>query len=267
MNPIGGSMSSTMLPMYGSRSFKSLVTYLSGYQVGCSRSLFWICLAPIRQRRVSCTLSTESLTLTVTLRSSRRKALVTKYWRRSIHLSGDYAIDRGLEKLREGRQAIRSVARKCEEGHADEEEDHQLLRNAIKTFRSATNWLEDSEHFESAHVALDEAGRLARELFPEGCTLAYRDNTYYIECPAALAHNRVGMSPGMVINSAECSICGSHPQDCIHITGRIYDGKRCVRILKDLEFLEISLVGRPRQPEARIESMSVDTAELQASLG
>lgn len=181
-------------------------------------------------------------------------------------MSGNYAVDTGLGKLHEGQQVTRSVARKCEEARAAEEH-HQLLRNAIKTIRSAMNWLEDSEHFENAHVALDEAGRLARDYFPEGCTLAYRDDTYFVECPVALAHNRIGMSPGMVIKSAECSICGSHPQDCVHITGRIYDGQRCIRILKDLEFLEISLVERPRQPDARIESMSVDSAELQASLG
>jgi hypothetical protein len=36
------------------------------------------------------------------------------------------------------------------------------------------------------------------------------------------AHNRLGMSPGEIYNSIECSICGDHPQDCAHIKGRTY---------------------------------------------
>lgn len=175
-------------------------------------------------------------------------------------------IDRGLEKLREGRQITQAVARNCEFGQLTEG-DHRLVRGAIKTLRSAMNWLEDSEHFESAHAALDDAGRLAREYFPEGCTFAYRNNAYFIECPVALAHNRVAISPGMLIKSAECSICGSDPQDCAHITGRVYDGKRCIRKVNELDILEISFVGRPAHPDARIESMSIDIAELHTSLG
>lgn len=129
------------------------------------------------------------------------------------------------------------------------------------------NWLEDSEHFETAHVALDEAGKLARECFPEGCVFPYRDGTYYVECPVALAHNRVGLSPGILIKSAACSICGNDPEDCAHIVGRTYDGKRCIRVINDGDILEVSLVGRPAQPDARIESMSIDINEFRMSLG
>jgi hypothetical protein len=129
------------------------------------------------------------------------------------------------------------------------------------------NWLEGTEHFEEAHILLDEGGALAREVFPEGCLLAYRDGGYFIECPVALAHNRSGLSIAYVANSAECSICGGDPEDCLHVTGRMYDGNRCVRIVKDLEILEISLVGRPAIPDARIISMSVDTQDLRAELG
>lgn len=129
------------------------------------------------------------------------------------------------------------------------------------------NWLEGSEYFETAHVALDMAGKLAREYFPEGCVFPYRDGTYYVECPVALAHNRIGLSPGIVIKSQECSICGNDPQDCPHIAGRTYDGKRCIRIINDGDILEVSLVGRPAQPDARIESMSIDMNDFRMSLG
>jgi hypothetical protein len=181
-------------------------------------------------------------------------------------LSDDYAVDVGIKKLRAGQKVVRRVAIKCGSGLATGR-DHKELREALKELRSATNWLEDSELFEAAHIALDAAGKLAREYFPRGCLFPFRDGSYYIECPVALAHNRVGMSPGMVIKSAECSICGSDPEDCTHITGRLYDGKRCILIIKEADILEISFVGRPSQPDARIESRTVGIEEFRNQLG
>jgi hypothetical protein len=181
-------------------------------------------------------------------------------------LSNDYAVDVGLRKLRAAQKIVRNVALKCDYGHATER-DHSELREALKELRSAMNWLEDSEYFEMAHIALDAAGKLARDYFPKGCVFPFRDGTYYLECPVALAHNRVGFSPGMVINSAECSICESDPEDCSHITGRFYDGKRCIRIIKEFDVLEVSLVGRPAQPDARIESRSIGMDEFNTRLG
>jgi hypothetical protein len=200
------------------------------------------------------------------LEMPQRSVLDTKQAGNSSSTRFVYDISKGLERLREGEQAARSVAYRCESGLADEE-DHQLLRKAIKALRSAMNWLEGSEYFERAHTALDEAGRFAREYFPEGCTLVYRNSVYFVECPVPLAHNRLGMSSGEIYKSIECSICGDHPQDCAHIKGRIYDDERCVWIIKDVDILEFSFVGRPRHPDARIESMSVGDADLQASLG
>jgi hypothetical protein len=129
------------------------------------------------------------------------------------------------------------------------------------------NWLEDTEHFEVAHDVLDKAGNLARRAFPHGCVLPYRDDGYFMECPVALAHNRVGMSIGFVARAIECSICGRDPDECPHITGRMYDGKRCIRRITDLDLLEVSFVARPEQPDARIMGMSVDMSDLRESLG
>lgn len=181
-------------------------------------------------------------------------------------MSDAHVVNRGLQRLREGQHTVESLADQCYSGRATEE-DHRLLRETHRTLRSAMNWLEDSEHFETAHVALDEAGKIARECFPDGCVFPYRDGTYYVECPVALAHNRVGLSPGILIKSAMCSICKNDPEDCAHIAGRTYDGQRCIRVINDAEILEISLVGRPAQPDARIESMSIDIDEFRTSLG
>jgi hypothetical protein len=115
--------------------------------------------------------------------------------------------------------------------------------------------------------AADKAGALAREIFPHGCQLSYRDEAYFQECPVALAHNRSGMSVAFVTRAAECSICGQDPEDCLHINGRVYDGKRCTRIITDADILEISLVGRPAMPDARIMSISVDFDDLRKRLG
>lgn len=182
-------------------------------------------------------------------------------------MSKKYGTTEGLTKLRAGQEAYEEVAKACSSPAGPTEEDHKKLRDALASLRSAMNWLEDTEHFEAAHEALDKAGSLARRAFPHGCVLPYRDGSYFMECPVALAHNRVGMSIGFVARSVECSICGSDPDDCPHITGRMYDDQRCIRRVTELDLLEISLVGRPEQPDARIMSMSVDLSDLRESLG
>jgi hypothetical protein len=129
------------------------------------------------------------------------------------------------------------------------------------------NHLEDTPEFEEAHLALDSAGRLGRTRFPDGCHLEFEDDTYYQCCPVALAHSRVGFSPGFIVKVAECSICRNDPDSCEHITGHVYDGVLCVRVIKDGEIFEVSLVSRPSQPDARIERMSVSHADIRAKLG
>lgn len=173
----------------------------------------------------------------------------------------------GLAKLRAGQEAYEQVVQACASSDGPTEEDNKKLRAAQATLRSAMNWLEDTEHFEVAHAALDKAGKLARTVLPQGCALPYRDGGYFMECPVALAHNRVGMSVGFVARAVECSICGRDPDECPHITGRIYDGQRCVRTITEADLLEVSFVGRPEQPDARIMSMSVNMSDLRESLG
>jgi uncharacterized protein YecA (UPF0149 family) len=58
------------------------------------------------------------------------------------------------------------------------------------------------------------------------------------------------LSPEMVIKKEICSICSLEINpwsECSHVTGKVYAGKLCYRIVKDLEFLSISFVHTPVQ--------------------
>jgi hypothetical protein len=183
-----------------------------------------------------------------------------------MYSSDDSETSEGLARLGEGSRLLgRAAVTIGVEGPLPEAE--RQLRAAMSVLRSAMNWLEDTEHFELAHQRLDASGRLSRERFPDGCAFAFRDGQYFQECPAALAHNRVGMSPGYVIRAAECSICHRDPDECDHVKGRLYDGERCVRILTELDLLEVSVVGRPAPPDARFHSISLSLREMREELG
>ncbi|MEU3768487.1 HK97 family phage prohead protease [Amycolatopsis keratiniphila] len=124
---------------------------------------------------------------------------------------------------------------------------------------------ESGPEFDRAHEMLDALGRTLREKFPKLCALSYSDGQYSRTCPVDLAHIRAGLSPGFIIKSAECSICHADPSECPHIRGETYDGETCLRIIKDVELLEISLVDIPAQPDARIQSISVSREALKFS--
>jgi hypothetical protein len=176
------------------------------------------------------------------------------------------AIAKGLELLEQGSREYGQAARIIGiDGAAPEVQP--ILRQSLRTLRSAMNWLEDTPYFEEAHQRLDAAGRLARETFPDGCHLTYENGTYFQECPADLAHNRIGMSIGYLVREAACSICAEDPEDCPHIKGRVYGGETCHRVIKKLDLLEVSFVGRPAQPDARIERVSIEKSRLRSRLG
>lgn len=141
-----------------------------------------------------------------------------------------------------------------------------VAREALAKARSSMDWLEDTDHLDEAHRLLHEVGRFTRSTWQ--CSLGLDERGYSRECPADLAHIRMGMSPGMVIGASECSICGQEPRDCDHIKGRVYHGVVCYRIITDVkEVLEVSFVARPAQPDARLQRVSVATSDLQEALG
>lgn len=60
----------------------------------------------------------------------------------------------------------------------------------------------------------------------------------------------VFFSPGMKVLRAECSICGEarHIDTfCGHVTGKVYAGKFCARVIKKAELREVSMVLKPVQ--------------------
>ena len=176
----------------------------------------------------------------------------------------DYATEHGAELLKEGTNQL-SQANNLVRAHGATDEAYQQARGALVTLRSAMDWLEDTDQFEAAHHALDRAGAFTRRTF--GCFLHQDGDGYEQRCPVALAHTRMGLSIGFIVRKVECSICGKDPALCDHVTGRVYDGKCCVRRLEEVELLEVSLVDRPAQPDARIHAISIDTGELREMLG
>jgi hypothetical protein len=178
--------------------------------------------------------------------------------------SRSHALTEGEARLKRGRRALNHAKYLASiEGPSAEAE--AKAREALATLRSAMDWLEGTGGFNEAHSELDRAGTFTRETF--GCELHLDDDGYSVTCPVPLAHNRVGMSIGAVVKKSECSICRSDPADCDHINGEEYDGEMCHRIITEADLLEISLVGRPAQPDARIQKISVSVTELRAKLG
>ena len=177
----------------------------------------------------------------------------------------DPRVSVGLGKLAKGLEAIDEAILQSTESHLLNEPERRA-RRALRTLRSALDWLEDTPHFDKAHEALDEAGRRVRLTF--GCTVTFDSGRGYAQtCPVALAHNRIGMSPAIVIEESVCSICACDPEDCDHITGHYYNGKYCIRRITKARILEVSLVDRPSQPDARIEYCSISFDDLSKKLG
>jgi hypothetical protein len=167
-------------------------------------------------------------------------------------------------------------------------------RSALWAAASALNWLEDTELQDVAHSELDEYGRWTRDNLPEGCHLEWDGDRYYRTCPVDLSHTRVGFSITVVAKRV-CSICDGDISECLHLPGYLYrvqggvtERGTCricaqrdcsthpasesfdvepIAVINEGEIDEISLVGRPRQPDARIHSQSVGTKELCDLLG
>lgn len=166
---------------------------------------------------------------------------------------GQELLCRGLEQLR--------LSRGC----ADPADAEGTARQALGLLRSAMDWLEDTDTFGAAHDELDRAGEYVRRRF--GCHFHWDGAQYWQACPVALAHTRVGISPAIMEEIIECSICGVDPDYCTHITGEVYGGRRCVHIIKKAEIVEMSFVARPANPDARILRTTISLAALRGKLG
>jgi hypothetical protein len=124
--------------------------------------------------------------------------------------------------------------------------------------------LDDTLEFDWAHQDLDRAGRFVAANF--GCWYVYDDGRYWQECPVALAHVRVGMSPSMIIEEEHCSVCERPTAECLHLIGESYEGVTCTRVITRAKLLEVSLVSRPQNPDARLTRLSVPQSEISLKL-
>lgn len=150
------------------------------------------------------------------------------------------------------------------------------IKASVSAAVAALNYLEDHPLREAAHQAIHRAAFVRRGLL--GCPIVLRDDEYWTDCPVNLSHMRIGLSAGMVSNF-DCSVCGRPDEDCEHQRGQFYprragrDGTGKCDICgatscphtEDQEFLveahasagnaevgEVSLVSRPRYPQARL---------------
>jgi hypothetical protein len=169
-------------------------------------------------------------------------------------------------------------------------------RRALAVAVSALNWLEGTEFEADAHATLHEMGRDVRRRFPDTCVVTWTGDHYSHTCPARLSHKRFGFSPGLVVGRKTCSLCGEDSSECEHLTTRKYlvkggigPGGFCVvcgkdecvehsaqldywvrpirRIEEVIEMTELSIVHRPRQPDARLQAIRLDKTELANQFG
>jgi hypothetical protein len=184
---------------------------------------------------------------------------------------------------------LKEAQKKLAESRGQAEE---LARRSLHSAARSVWWAEGTALEERQHALLDKCGRWTRRTF--GCSLTFRNGQYQQSCPVAIAHKRIGMSPGMIADR-ECSICGEDLSECPHLRSRTYwvrggpggtrDCPVCrqsecghradrlyrvgvVAIIREVrELVEVSIVDRPANPEARLTSLPVDNADLRASLG
>jgi hypothetical protein len=175
-------------------------------------------------------------------------------------------------------------------GHRPEQAESEA-RRAIDRAARAFWWAEDTDTERAQHDLLHKIGRWTRRTF--GCHFDYTGSEYRQTCPLAIAHVRVGISPGFV-GKRSCSICGEDLSECPHIRGRSYwvrgresENSECrvchehsckhrsdrlyrapvISRASSSEIREFSIVRRPGQPEARLGELPMPTEGLSEHLG
>lgn len=161
------------------------------------------------------------------------------------------------------------------------------VRASLAAAVSALNFLEDHELAETAHRAIHRAAFVRRGLF--GCPITLEDDDLWTDCPMRMSHWRLGMSVGMTANYI-CSICERPVEDCDeHAMGDAYekvatetdDGvcsvcgvAECDHVVgtaypaiaqgmgRSADVHEVSMVPRPRYPQARITARTLNHLDL-----
>jgi hypothetical protein len=174
----------------------------------------------------------------------------------------------GIQRLQDGSRLYGKVVRLAPFDQ-DREELPEELGRALGLLRGAMDYLDylDPVAFERAHELLDSAGKFTRQEFSKLCHLELEKGRYHQRCPVYLAHDRMGVSPAFIIKQMHCSICKLDPDECGHIRGFEYDGKRCGHVITEAEITEMSVVGIPDEPDARIFSVEMNVDELRDAQG
>jgi len=201
-------------------------------------------------------------------------------------------VRRMVRERRDTAEGLRSeAARRLRGARPDLAEAERLARSALESYARSLDWAEDTDMEPEAHRLMDRAGRWVNATF--GCSITWDGSNYQRDCPVDLAHNRIGLSVGGVAKR-KCSLCGRDVSECEHLPGVAYlvpggaeelgwcriclkeecdhtpdDVERVslVSIIYDMELEEVSFVPKPAQPEARLTSITLSTAELIEDLG
>ena len=100
---------------------------------------------------------------------------------------------------------------------------------------------------QSAVRTAAQAHSIAIDLNAEG----YANKLHLLE--KLLFPPQMFLSPGLIIEKAECSICGKEYGECEHIVGKAYMGKMCYKIITKIkEMKEVSIVKEPVNKHARM---------------
>jgi hypothetical protein len=176
---------------------------------------------------------------------------------------GDWIVAEGRARRRRAQGQLAEVELLLLRGHDAEAE--AAARSSLAGLASSLNWLEDTDEFDEAHRLLDLAGEYVRRTF--GCSLHWTGSGYEQRCPVAIAHKRIGVSPEIVLDGWDCTICGSDAETCEHIAGRVYDGEPCARSARGpMRVLGVAWVTRPDQPDARLTALPVSTEALRSAM-
>jgi hypothetical protein len=129
----------------------------------------------------------------------------------------------------------------------------EAFAQAMALYVDAFRKMKSGEHYE-AWRALEQVeitlASGARNLFMPELQPLIAERAATTALWQSLFPYRFFFSPGMIKQDWACSICGkkSTPIDpCGHITGRVYAGEFCSRLVKKVELLEISIVTEPVQ--------------------
>ena len=100
---------------------------------------------------------------------------------------------------------------------------------------------------QSAVRTAAQAHSIAIDLNAEG----YANKLHLLE--KLLFPPQMFFSHGLIIEKAECSICGKEYGECEHIVGKAYMGKMCYKIITKIkEMKEVSIVEEPANKHARM---------------